>query len=414
MSNWIPDWQIIIDGVDRSDLTLVGMTITSGRTNIYTQAQAGYCNLQLINPLNSNFDINVNSSVTIKVKNSVASYIAIFGGQVSDVATVVNTSGSSAIVTRVDLIAIGNISKLYKAIWQDALAQDFDGNQIDAILTTLLINTWNEVPAADTWNTYDSTEQWLDAQNIGLGEIDTPGQYEMEQRTASEIDFYSLITQIANSALGYIYEDGNGNIGYADSTHRTTYLAANGYTELDAGAAFGVGIRQNISNQNLVNKYILNYGNNNQVTAEDTDSINLYGQYAANFNSNIHDATDAQAVADRQIQLRAYPRPFFDSITFPLQNPELDDVDRDALINVFMGLPVKIINLPPVISDGEFSGYVEGWTFRATTNGLSLTLSVSPTEFSAVAQAWNQVNATETWNSILNTLQWEDAIGVIS
>lgn len=414
MSIWTPDWQILIDGTDRSDLTLVGMTITSGRTNIYTQAQAGYCGLQLINFNNANYNINVNSSITIKVKNSSNNYVAIFGGQVSDVATTVNSAGSTAVVTRLDLIAIGNISKLYKAVWQNSLSQDLDGDQINTILTDLFLNTWNEVPAAETWNTYDATEQWLDAQNIGLGEIDTPGQYEMEQRAAAETDFYSLITQIANSALGYIYEDGNGNIGYADSAHRTTYLAANGYTELDAGAALGIGLRQNISNQNLVNKYILNYGNNNQVTASDTTSIGLYGQYALNVNSSIHDATDAQAVADRQIQLRAYPRPFFDSITFPLQNPELDDADRNALIAVFMGLPVKIVNLPVNISDGEFSGYVEGWTFRATTSGLSLTLSVSPTEFSAVAQAWSQVNVTETWNSISNTLQWEDAIGVIS
>ena len=414
MSIWTPDWQILIDGTDRSDLTLVGMTITSGRTNIYTQPQAGYCGLQLINANNANYNINVNSSITIKVKNSSNNYIAIFGGQISDVATTVNSAGSTAVVTRLDLIAIGNISKLYKAIWQNSLSQDLDGNQINTILTDLFINTWNEVPAAETWATYDTTEQWLDAQNIGLGEIDTPGQYEMEQRAAAETDFYSLITQIASSALGYIYEDGNGNIGYADSAHRTTYLAANGYTELDAAAALGIGLRQNISNQNLVNKYILNYGNNSQVTSSDTTSIGLYGQYALNVNSSIHDATDAQAVADRQIQLRAYPRPFFDSITFPLQNPELDDADRNALIGVFMGLPVKIINLPVNISDGEFSGYVEGWTFRATTSGLSLTLSVSPTEFSAVAQAWSQVNAAETWNSISNTLQWEDAIGVIS
>lgn len=414
MSIWTPDWKILIDGVDRTDLTLVGMTISSGRNNIYTQAQAGYCSLQLINPNNSNFNINVNSSITVEVKNSANSYVAIFGGQVSDVAINVNSVGSTAVVTRLDLLALGGISRLYKAIWRDALSQDDDGDQINTILTQLFINTWNEVPAAETWATYSPTEQWLDAQNIGLGDIDTPGQYEMVQRSASEIDFYSIVTQIANSALGYIYEDGNGNIGYADAAHRTTYLATYGYTELDASAALGIGLRQNTTNQNLVNRYILNYGNNNQVDSEDAESIALFGQYALNFNSSIHDATDAQAVADRQIQLRAYPRAFFDSITFPLQNPELDDTDRDALIGVFMGLPIKVINLPAVISDGEFSGYVEGWTFRASVSGLSLTLTVSPTEFSAVAQAWNQVNAAESWNSILNTLQWEDAIGVIS
>jgi hypothetical protein len=63
---------------------------------------------------------------------------------------------------------------------------------------------------------------------------------------------------------------------------------------------------------------------------------------------------------------------------------------------------------------GEFTGYVEGWTFRASVSGLSITLNASPTEFSAIAQRWNQVNAAESWNSVLNTLKWQDAIGVIS
>jgi len=77
-------------------------------------------------------------------------------------------------------------------------------------------------------------------------------------------------------------------------------------------------------------------------------------------------------------------------------------------------MPVRITNLPPQMLGGEFTGYVEGWTFRASVGGLSLTLTASPTEFSAVAQRWEQVNAAESWNSVLNTLEWQDAIGVIS
>ena len=416
MSLWSPEYQVIIDGTNLSDVILVGLTIQSGRTSIYSQPQAGYCSIQIINTENINYNINVNSSITIEVKDSSATYVPIFGGRVSDITQSVHAAGSSALVTRLDILAIGAISKLYKATWLDALSQDDDGDQIYAMLSELLLNNWNEVPAAEQWNTYDSTQTWANAQDIGLGEIDRPGQYEMEQRSAEAIDYYTLVTQIANSALGYIYEDAEGNIGYADAAHRQNYLVANGYVELDAGAAFGVGIKTTVAAGNIVNKYILNYGNNfnSQKIASNQDSIDLYGLYAANIYSSIHDATDAQNVADRQMQLRAYPRPLFDSITFPLQNTELDDADRDALLSVFMGLPVKIVNLPFVMGGGEFTGYVEGWAFRSSVGGLSLTLTVSPTEFSAVAQNWDQVNGSETWNSILNTLEWQDAIGVIS
>jgi hypothetical protein len=79
-----------------------------------------------------------------------------------------------------------------------------------------------------------------------------------------------------------------------------------------------------------------------------------------------------------------------------------------------MGMPIRITNLPSTMLGGEFTGYVEGWTFRASFNGLSLTLNASPIEFSAVAQRWEQVAPAESWNSVLNTLEWQDAIGVIS
>ena len=416
MSIWTPEWRILVDGQDLTGITLVGLTVTTGRTSVYNQPQAGYCSVQLINTNETFFDITVNSKLTIEVKDSNDNYIPIFGGFISDVTNVVNSSGANGIVTRLDILALGAISKLYKATWLDNLSKDDDGDQIYAILSELLLNNWNEVPAAEEWQTYDPAQTWAQAQDIGLGDIDQPGQYEMVQRSAEPIDYYSIVTQIANSALGYIYEDANGNIGYADAAHRQDYLVANGYVELDGAQALAAGIKTTIANGNIVNKYILNYGNNfnDQEIALNQDSIDTFGLYTTNVYSNIEKAVDAQSVAERQIQLRAYPRPLFDSITFALQNPEIDDTDRDALLNVFMGLPVKIVNLPRTISNGEFTGYVEGWSFRATVSGLSISLTVSPTEFSAVAQNWNQVNAAESWNSVLNTLQWQDAIGVIS
>jgi hypothetical protein len=128
----------------------------------------------------------------------------------------------------------------------------------------------------------------------------------------------------------------------------------------------------------------------------------------------LKNAADVEDVADRLIQLRAWPRNTFQSITFALQSPEIDNSDRDALLNIFMGQPVRITNLPLNILGGEFTGFIEGWTFNASVSGLSVTFLATPTEFSAFAQQWAQVNAAESWNSVLNTLEWQDAIGVIS
>jgi len=416
MTAWTPNYRISINGTNATGLTLVGFTITSGRTNINTQPQAGYANLQIINKDNVYYDWNINTAITVEVQDTSLNWIPIFGGRISDISTQVRSAGAASYVTQIQIIALGALARLSKAVWTSSLAQDDDGDQIYAILSDLLTNNWNEVPPAETWNTYPATTTWANAEDVGLGDIDRPGQYEMEQRAADPIDFYSAISQIADSALGYIYEDAQGNVGYADSAHRQSYLIANGYTDLDANHALASSIRQTIRSGAIVNKYQINYGNNynSSVSATDVDSIALYGQYSIQTNSSLHDATDAQAVVDRFIQLRAFPRPQFESITFPLQNPEMTDANRNALLNIFMGQPVRISNLPLNIYGGEFTGYIEGWTWTSTLNGLNLTFTASPIEFSAVAQTWDQVNVAETWNSVLNTLEWQDAIGVIS
>ena len=118
---------------------------------------------------------------------------------------------------------------------------------------------------------------------------------------------------------------------------------------------------------------------------------------------------DAQAIADRYIDQRAYPQPAFQSITFPITNSEIDNNDRDDLLAVFMGMPVDIRNLPSQISGGTFQGYVEGWSWSTRFNELFLTINVSPVEFSQVAMRWNTTPITERWNTLSPTLTWEYA-----
>ena len=48
MTQWNPIWNVEIDGVAYTNAILSNLTISSGRRNIYEQAQAGYINLQLI------------------------------------------------------------------------------------------------------------------------------------------------------------------------------------------------------------------------------------------------------------------------------------------------------------------------------------------------------------------------------
>jgi hypothetical protein len=274
-----------------------------------------------------------------------------------------------------------------------------------------LFDSWQEVPAALTWATYSPTTTWANAQNSGLGEIDRPGNYELAARSSSRTDVYSLVSALATSGLGYIYENAQGQIGYADSTHRTNYLAANGYVELTANHALAPGLSIQQRAGDVRNSITLKYDatSSSEKSASDTASIGLYGELAQIISTTLHNAADAQDQADFYLTLRAYPRFNFNNITFELTNPELDDADRDDLIGVFMGMPVEIADLPLNMNSGDYLGFVEGWTFSARYNQISISLILSPISFSLQAMRWNDVPVVEKWNTVNPTLDWINA-----
>jgi hypothetical protein len=410
MSQWTPEWNLTINGGgDYTNLTLSNLTITSGRQDIYSQPYAGYCNVEIINLDLSPIVIDVNDQINIQVKDSTGTFVNLFGGYVTDIDVEVTQASSTAISERIKVVALGALSKLPKTLTEGVLSKDFDGDQIYEVLSQALFNTWNEVPAAETWLAYDPTITWEDAENNGLGEIDRPGDYELAARSSNLTTIYSLASSLATSGLGYLYEDSSGRIGYADSTHRSEYLTANGYVDLTGHHALARGIRTSKRSGDVRNNVTITYKANAEESALDLESIAIYGQQAYQINTSLEKDYDALSQAQFYLTLRAFPEPQFKSITFPISNPEIDDSDRNSLLNVFMGMPVNITQLPSNINGGEFTGFVEGWTFTAGYNSLYLTLTVSPTAYSLQAIRWNGVPVGERWNTINAGLQWIDA-----
>jgi hypothetical protein len=411
MTVFTPSWKLTVNGTDYTNVTLANLSHNAGRRDIYSQPVASYMQITIVALNNQTYSFDINDGITLQVKDSTNTYKSLFGGNITDLTVEVGNSGAVGTEIRYTLIAVGALAKLQKTITEGVLSQDEDGNQILNLLDDLLLNSWNELPAAETWSGYNPTETWANAADVGLGEIDTPGLYTMENRAAEPDTIYNIAALIANSAFGVIYEDNQGNINYDDADHRQNYLLTNGYVDLDANHSLARGLKTTTKSGDIRNDVYINYGNNfgSQKTATSASSIATYGYRAETINSVLHSAVDAQAVADRYIAQRAFPQPQFDVITFPLTSSEIDDSDRDALISVFMGMPVNLKNLPIQISDGEFEGYVEGWSWSVSYNQLYITLNLSPVAYSQVAMRWNTTPATEAWNTLSPTLTWEYA-----
>jgi len=155
VSAWTPEWKITLNGgLDYTNLTLTNLSITSGRTDIYSQPYAGYCSVTIINTDGSAIPLDINDDVLIQVKDSSGSFVNLFGGTITDLDISVDKAGANGIVEVINLKALGALAKLTKVLTDGVLSKDFDGNQIYTILAALLFDTWSEVPAALTWSNY--------------------------------------------------------------------------------------------------------------------------------------------------------------------------------------------------------------------------------------------------------------------
>ncbi len=410
MTAFSPVYRVKVNGSTVTGATLSGLTITSGRTDIYSQPVAGYCNVTLIETAEAAVPYEINDAVTIEVQDSTATYVNLFGGFITDLAITVQTSGSTATSQQIRITAVGALARLNRSVYVGNFAHQFDGDRILELLETVLFDQWNEVPAAETWNGYDATTQWLDAENSGLGDIDTPGDYELHSENDLDATVYSLASRFATSGLGYLYEDSQGRIGYADSTHRSQYLATYGYVDLDGNHAIGPGLSIVKRAGDVRNSITLQYGTSGaEVTDSDAASISDYGLLGSTVTTTLRNQGDAEDQAAFYLLIRAYPQYALQQITFPLASSEIDSSDRDNLLGVFMGQPLNIVNLPANMVNAEFQGFVEGWTWSASFNRLDLTLSVSPIAYSLQAFRWNSVPAVEAWNTINPDLYWLDA-----
>jgi hypothetical protein len=411
---WLPEWRVTVG--DDVYTTVTSVSYSSGRLDIDRQATAGYCQVEIINTDNSPFTINVTEPITLELKNSSGSYVTVFGGEVSDFNIGVRSPEESGYITTGKILGIGSLARLTKAIYNTALAEGLDGTQIAEILGSALSLPWDQVTPTTTWATYPADVTWANAESY-IGTVDTGFYTMISQAAQPTVKSQTLVDQIATSALGQIYEEKDGDVSYDDADHRSNYLAANGFTNLDGSYATPSSITSQTQIARIRNSLIYKYGTGYASTysTSDSDSIASYGLYERSFESNIKNLADITDIGSRELNLRKNPRGSLGAITFRLDNPDMPDSMRDDLINVFFGQPVLILNLPSNLLGGQFDGFVENIALRATPTFVDITLYISATDFSLSTTQWETVlPASLIWTGVNGTLTWTNATGALT
>ena len=409
MSAWVAVWRIRVAGVAYTTTTLSGLTMQSGRSNVYDQPIAGYCTFNLSNTTGLPIVVNINDAIEIAVQGNAGLFVTLFFGTVTDTGVAVRTMGTT-LTQATTITALGAISRLPKTVFAGALAEGLDGAQMLTVLGDTFFNNWSEVDAAYTWATYaPASATWATAENVGLGTVDT-GDYTLAAQSANPIDSYTKASALATSGIGYIWEDAQGKVSYADSTHRTQYLVANGYKNLLATNALSAGLRIQTRAGDVRNDITLKYGatSADSVNAVNAASQTIYGRLAQLITTTLKNLADATAQVAFYLSIRATPNANLETITFELINTNISNTERDTLLNVFMGMPVLITALPATMGS-DFVGFVEGWKFDASFNTLAITLTLSPLAYSLQSMSWATVAITEQWNTLSPTLDYANA-----
>jgi len=411
---WLPEWRVTVG--DDVYTTVTSVSYASGRLDIDRQCTAGYCRVEIINTDGSPFTINVTEPILLELKNTSGSYVTVFGGEVSDFFIGVRSPEENGYITTGTILGIGSLARLTKTIYNTALVEELDGEQIADILNKALNLTWDEVTPTVTWDTYSLTQEWETAESY-IGSIDT-GFYTMIPVAASSTaNSQTLVDQIATSALGQIYEEKDGDVSYDDADHRSNTLAANGYTFLDGAFAAPSSIQSQTQIARIRNSLIYRYGTGYASTysVSDSGSIASYGLFERSFDSNIKGLSEITEIANRELNLRRVPKGSLGAITFRLDNPDMPSAMLDSLINVYFGQPMLINNLPSNLLGGTFEGFVENVALRATPTFVDITLYITATEFSLSTTQWDTVfPANIIWSGVNGTLVWNNATGALN
>jgi hypothetical protein len=406
---WTPDAVVKINGTAVTNYTLEGVSISMGRETIDQQSQAGYARISFKDyPQTS---VAINDTIVVQIKNYSGTLVTIYTGYVTDVQASVLDAGGTNLVYVTDIICTGALSKLAnKDVNSAGYSEEQDGTRMLKVVTEAFGTKWSQLPTTQIWTDY-TTETWNDLLGVTTSYIDTPGTYTLYAATAELTNGYDYASVVADSGQGQLYERTDGNLGYSDQNARSTYVTANGFTNIPKNHILADGIAVLTSRNNLINDAIISYGNP-AATSEtiDATSIDLYGKIAATTTTYLKNSSDADTYGARQVLLNAYPNPVISGIGIQIDAPTMSSTLLNSLVNVFFGMPISMTDIPSLLYPTDFFGYVEGWNWTINRFTARLDLNVSDFAYSAVPVAWEDVYISETWDTLDPDLKWQDAL----
>ena len=410
MPVFTPIYRVTIAGIVQTSTTLENATITYGRNDFFEATQPSYCNLELLNLDGTSPTVELLDTILIEVTNSAGTYVKLFTGEVSGVYNRFAGAGLGGKPNTLQIQAVGALGLLVKRYAGSvAYPEELDGARITRILEETLYVAWEDLSNTLTWNDIPVTETWATYGVQGIDTIDA-GRYEVLARPAEIEQAYNLTDTTQQSALGYLYDTPNFEIGYADAERRSENYATN-LIELDANLV-NADIQTRLQTADIVNSVVIQYDDPVlEVAAQNDTSINAYGLLEEVRSTILAQTADATEQATNFVNYRGTPKVSLEEVTVNLANSNMTNTVRDNLLGVSMDTLLYLDNIPVgLIPEGYNEGFVEGWNWTLGRNNLELSMSVSNSIYSTLDVQWEDYNASIQWQNLANDYRWLDVI----
>ena len=409
MTVYTPTYRVTIADTVQTSATLEDGTITYGRNDFFEATQPSYCNIELLNLDGTSPVVELLDTVLIEVTDSTGAYVKLFTGEVSGVYNRFEGAGLGGKPNTLQIQAIGALGLLVKRYAGSvAYPEELDGARIQRILEETLYVAWEDLSGTFTWNDF-TTETWA---NYGVQGIDTidAGRYEVLARPAEIDQAYNLTDTTQQSALGYLYDTPDFEIGYADAERRSANYTTN-LIELDANLV-NADIQTRLQTADIVNSVVIQYDDPVlEVAAQNDTSINTYGLLEEVRSTILAQTVDATEQATNFVNYRGTPKVSLEEVTVNLAHSDMTNTVRDNLLGVSMDTLLYLDNIPVgLIAEGYNEGFVEGWTWTLGRNNLELTMSVSNAIYSTLDVQWEDYNSVIQWQNLDNSTRWLDVI----
>ena len=377
---WVINPTVTVNGTPYVSSTVGSISINYGRNSVYDFQSAGYATITLVNTSNTNYGIDINQSVVVKLKDYAGtSDITVFTGTVTTVSNAMSVSSGAIYISYITITAVGALSALVRT--QVGTAIYPEQNESDRI-TAVIAGTSATVDTIDT------------------------GNYTLLARAVNPIAAITIANGAALTATGSIYETASGRVGYANQARRNTDVATNGYFNLLADYVNVNAIKSLMSLNDVINTVKINYAAGSVYSEASPSSVTTYGTIAGTLDTDISNITDASLLSGIYLGMRAFPKTSLSAIEVRLDDPGVDGTTINKMLNMYFGLPMQITSLPLAISATTYQGFVEGWnlTFSGTT--ARITLRTSEKTYSFRSTQWSGVNPALIWSAVDATLTW--------